>query len=270
MMIVDTHCHASLVWFEPIEALIGQMDRNDVKYAVLVQIRGQYDNDYQFECVDRFPDRLVSVIAVDRGAANAQQLERLKERGARGIRLWASWLDAAGLKLWHTAARLGLSISCNGAAAEFASDQFAALVQSLPNLPIVIEHLGASTNSDRDGVLDGLRRKVLALSRFPNTYMKIHGLGEFATRAMPVTEPFPFVQPIPPRLREAYDAFGAERLMWGSNFPPVSGLEGYRLSLRLPLEQFADIPEAERGMIFGGTAERVYGLGKETRKMKSE
>ena len=32
------------------------MDRNEVQYAVLVQIRGQYNNDYQFECVDRFPE----------------------------------------------------------------------------------------------------------------------------------------------------------------------------------------------------------------------
>ena len=37
-----------------------------------------------------------------------------------------------------------------------------------------------------------MRRKVFALSRFPNVYIKVHGLGEFCQRAMPVTEPFPF------------------------------------------------------------------------------
>jgi L-fuconolactonase len=258
-MIVDTHTHASRAWFEPIEALIDQMNHNDVQYAVLVQIRGQYNNDYQFECVERFPDRLVPVVAVDAQAHSAeQQLEELKKRGARGIRLWASWIDQAGLRLWRAAAALNVPVSCNGSAAEFASDEFAALVQSLPDLPIVIEHFGASTNRDRGGVLDDVRRKVLALSRFPNAYMKIHGLGEFAERASPVSEPFPFVRPIPPRLREAYGAFGADRLMWGSNFPPVSGLEGYRHSLRLPMAEFGDLPANERGMIFGGTAARVY------------
>jgi L-fuconolactonase len=259
--IVDTHCHASLAWFEPVEALIHQMDENDVQHAVLVQIRGQYDNEYQFACVSRFPDRLVPVVAVDRAAPDSdRRLEALKRRGARGIRMWASWLDADGLRLWRAAATLGLPVSCNGSAAELASDQFSALVQSLPNLPIVIEHFGASTNRDREGVLDDVRRKVLALSKFPNAYMKIHGLGEFAARAMPVTEPFPFVRPIPPRLREIYDAFGAGRMMWGSNFPPVSQLEGYRNSLKLPLAEFADISDVEREMIFGGTAARVYGL----------
>ena len=261
MRIVDTHCHASLGWFEPVEALIHQMDENEVQHAVLVQIRGQYNNDYQFACVERYPDRLVAVVSVDRAAVDsARQLEQLQALGARGIRLWASWVDANGLRLWRAAAALGWPVSCNGSAAEFASDEFSALVQSVPQLPIVIEHFGASTNRDRDGVLDDTRRKVLALSRFPNTYMKIHGLGEFATRAMPVTEPFPFERPIPPRLREIYDAFGADRMMWGSNFPPVSQLEGYRNSLRLPMQELGDISESDRAMIFGGTASRVYRL----------
>jgi L-fuconolactonase len=238
------------------------MDENEVHHAVLVQIRGQYNNDYQFACVERFPDRLVSVVAVDRAVRDADRhLEALKARGARGIRLWASWLDEGGLRLWRAAAALELPVSCNGSAAEFASDEFSALVQSLPQLPIVIEHFGASTNRDRDGVLDDVRRKVLALSRFPNTYMKIHGLGEFATRSMPVAEPFPFERPIPPRLREIYDAFGADRMMWGSNFPPVSQLEGYRNSLRLPMQEFADVSERERAMIFGGAAMRLYRFG---------
>jgi L-fuconolactonase len=198
---------------------------------------------------------------MDRASSNAErQLEQLKARGARGIRLWASWIDSTAISLWRAAAALNLPVSCNGAAAEFASDEFSAVVESLPNLPIVIEHLGASTNRDRGGVLNNVRRKVLALSRFPNTYMKIHGLGEFATRASPVHEPFPFERPIPPRLREACEAFGAARLMWGSNFPPVSGVEGYRNSLRLTMDEFAQVSDNERAMIFGGTAAAVYRL----------
>ena len=35
-----------------------------------------------------------------------------------------------------------------------------------------------------------------------------------------------------PRLIEmAYDAFGPRRMMWGSDYPPVSGREGYRNAL---------------------------------------
>ena len=62
MRIVDTHCHAAPGWYEPVESLLFQMDRYGVEQAVLIQMRGQTNNDYQFECVQRYPDRLVSVV----------------------------------------------------------------------------------------------------------------------------------------------------------------------------------------------------------------
>ena len=57
MKIVDAHCHTTPVWYEPVESLLFQMDRNDVEKAVLIQIMGNYDNEYQFDCVAKHPDR---------------------------------------------------------------------------------------------------------------------------------------------------------------------------------------------------------------------
>ena len=37
MRIVDTHTHAGINWFEPVELLIHQMNLNDVEKAVLIQ-----------------------------------------------------------------------------------------------------------------------------------------------------------------------------------------------------------------------------------------
>ena len=48
MHIVDTHCHTTPVWYEPVESLLFQMDRNNVEKAVLIQIMGNFDNEYQF------------------------------------------------------------------------------------------------------------------------------------------------------------------------------------------------------------------------------
>ena len=75
---------------------------------------------------------------------------------------------------------------------------------------------------------------------------------------MPVTSPFPFEPEDVPLLHEAYDAFGPDRLMWGSDYPPVSGREGYANALRLTMDEFPS--EADRRSIFGETAARVYGL----------
>jgi hypothetical protein len=46
MLIVDTHCHALPHWFEPVEVLLHQMHANGVEKALLVQVRGQFDNRY--------------------------------------------------------------------------------------------------------------------------------------------------------------------------------------------------------------------------------
>ena len=48
MLIIDTHCHAGKNWFEPIEVLEFQMDRNGVDKALLVQHGGTFDNGYLF------------------------------------------------------------------------------------------------------------------------------------------------------------------------------------------------------------------------------
>ena len=40
MMIVDTHCHASHNWFEPVETLVHVMDMDEVDHALLLQHRG--------------------------------------------------------------------------------------------------------------------------------------------------------------------------------------------------------------------------------------
>ena len=51
-MIIDTHCHAGLNWFEPIENLIFQMDKNFIDKAVLIQHKGSTNN-YLYECLNR-------------------------------------------------------------------------------------------------------------------------------------------------------------------------------------------------------------------------
>ena len=41
---------------------------------------------------------------------------------------------------------------------------------------------------------------------------------------------------MPPVFEMAKDAFGVERMMWGSDFPPAAGREGYGNALRGVME----------------------------------
>jgi L-fuconolactonase len=263
MRIIDTHCHAALGWYEPIEVLLSQMDRNGVELAALIQINGQSDNSYQTECVRRYPDRLRSVVIVDTDRPDAPaELERLVAEGATGIRLRPGVRSPGDdpLAIWRKAAELEITVSCGGGRDAFADEAFAAVFEACPTLPIVIEHLGGLKWTDVQGLPPGRKPTMFDLARFPNAYIKIHGLGEFSERAMPVREPFPFVEPIAPLLEMAYDAFGASRMMWGSDYPPVSMREGYGNALRFTMERLANKSDDEKTSIFGGVAARLFGF----------
>jgi L-fuconolactonase len=186
----------------------------------------------------------------------AQTLEHLVDEGATGVRLRPTARSSGDdpLAIWRAAGRLGLAVSCPGTSADFASAEFAQLVASLPDVRIVLEHLASVSAPDTDDSLRALRQRAFELAKYPNVAIKFGGLGEIARRAMPVREPFPFEEPIPPYLQQVYEAFGPRRMMWGSDFPPVAGREGYRNALRLPREQLAYLPKHEQDFIFGGTA----------------
>jgi predicted TIM-barrel fold metal-dependent hydrolase len=259
---VDSQCHASPVWYEPVEALLEQMTRHGVAQAVLIQMLGQFDNGYQQECLKRFPGRFASVVMVDPNEPRALTLlQRLAEEGASGVRLRPTARSPGPdpLAIWRCAQECRLAVSCVGNAATFSSPEFSQLVSELPNLPIVLEHLGGTSQPDLDESSQALRLRVMGLARFPNVYLKVPGLGELlARKSPPPGTGNPFEPGTPAILQEAVRAFGAHRLMWGSDFPPVCSREGYGNALTLSREVLADLPSADLDEIFGGVARRIF------------
>lgn len=261
--IVDSHVHTSPIWYEPIESLLHQMDANGVAQAILVQHGGQFDNRYLLECVARFPTRFCAVVAVDAKRGDApDQLARWAELGAHGVRLQASVRSPGDdpLAIWRQAATLQLTVSCNGRGDAFSAPAFAQLVTEFPTLNIVIEHMGGVVPPGTDVAPFPLHRAVFALARFSNVAIKFHGLGEICPKLQPFPQPFPYDRTYLEIFDLAYAAFGPERLMWGSDFPPVSQNEGYANALRWPQEHFAHLPTAERAALFGKNAQRLFGL----------
>jgi L-fuconolactonase len=257
-VIVDSHCHALPHWFEPVEVLLHQMDANGVDKATLVQVRGQFDNRYLLECVRRFPGRFRALVGVDTDSPAAPEtLSHWVGEGAVGVRLDATVRSPGSepLAIWRKAAELGIPVSVFGSPDEFASRQFEQVLTELPSLPVVIEHLG---RVGRDEAAPYPRfRKILALAKYPNVYIKIHGLGEICRRPMPFPQPMRF-ENVPPFMAMACDAFGADRTMWGSDFPPVAGREGYRNALRWPMEHIPFRNEADKEWVFGKTALSLF------------
>jgi L-fuconolactonase len=262
--LIDAHCHVSDVWYEPAETLMRQMDANGVERAVLTQLLGQYENSYQGECVRRWPDRFVSVGALDPAAGDSiGALEKLADGGHAGVRLRpvpAPNQTAAVADVWSYARRLGLVISCIATMEQLADPAFAQLAAQTGSAPILLEHgagLGRADQTESEEVFE----RLLKLAANRSLLIKLPCLGQVETRA-------PFVsglqRPLRPgpafaRVAKLVEAFGAERVLWGSDFPVVSTREGYANGLAWTQDALGDLPEADRSAIFGSTAARIFG-----------
>ena len=255
MIVVDTHCHVGLYHFEPIEALLFQMERNGVDRALLIQDFNNPDNSYMIECTKRFPHRFSAVVISNLRAEDAlEQLEHWHAQGAEGVRLRPEWRSPGddSLAIWRKASQLGLAVSLLGNIDDIASSDFRNIVQEFPGLRVLIEHLGFV---GRDAVPPyETYQRVLELAQFPNVYMKIPGFGEICHPPCPYQE-------IPPLVDMAYDAFGARRLMWGSDWPPVVMREGHRQSLWFAKDNIRYRNEEDQEWIFGKTALSLFNLG---------
>jgi L-fuconolactonase len=265
MVVVDTHCHVSRYWFEPVEVLLDQMIRNGVDKAALIQFRGVFDNSYLIECLQRFPGRFSAVVVVDTAEADApDRLQEWVAQGAQGVRLGPLERSPGedALAIWRKATELGIPVSSLGSVEHFASSEFEAVIKELPGLNVIIEHLGGVGAFFGEGRIDFVvpydtYNAVLALAKYPNTYMKVPGLGEICPRPIPFVQPIPFTQ-IPPLIEMAIDAFGANRLMWGSDFPPSAAREGYGNTLKFPRELVNFKSEEDKEWIFGKTAATLW------------
>ena len=262
MVIVDAHAHASPYWYEPIEVLLFQMDRNGVDKTTLIAIAGQTDakyNRYVVECARRFPGRFSPVILVDTERTDAPKvLKHWAKEGAEGVRLKVATRSPGKdpLAIWKACADLGLRVTCEGRKKEdFADDEFRKLIKTLPDLTFIIEHLGKPDEAAPYSIY----KKTLSLSKFPNVYIKVGGLGEICRRPFPFREPFYAVEGVPPFVKMACKAFGPARIMWGSNYPPSSSLEGYGNTLRY-LDEYLDTfcSNEDKQWIFGKTALTLF------------
>lgn len=275
MYIIDTHCHVGLHKYEPVETLLFHMAQMGVDKAVFIQYMGNTDNGYIVECMNAHPGRFAAAMIVPPDD-DGSQMRVWAEQGISGIRLHAASRAQGSdpLAHWRAADALGLVVSAPCSPAALCSDEFNEVVQTFPNLQIIIEHLAGANRAMQPPYAEF--KAALELARYANLTIKLPGFGECCDltpilhaalaedqasldAALENREPAIFDQ-IPPLADLALDAFGADRMMWGSDWPPVSSREGHANSLRIPLAWASTLSEAEQTAIFGGTAARIWKL----------
>ena len=252
MKIVDTHCHTGIHKYEPVESLLYHMDTCDVNQAVLIQHAGETDNAYHVQCMERFPGRFAAAMIVA-PEDDGRQIRRWAERGVVGIRLPANSRAqcADPLAHWRTAAELNLVVSAPCSPNALLGEAFTEVINLFPDLHICIEPLGG-VGLEAQAPYEAFRA-VLALAERENLSIKLPGFGEFC----PLPYPFSDVAPLADM---AIEAFRPNRVMWGSDYPPVSSREGYAHSLEFPMQYLSNLSEEDRAWIFGRSAQTVWRL----------
>lgn len=126
------------------------------------------------------------------------------------------------------------------------------IAERFPSLRLVIDHLATPPiGQDLTRWSERLRRAAA----HPNVFAKVSGLYPQRGDRDAWT-----VDELRPAFDTALAAFGAERLMFGSDWPICEVAGGYQRVMRSLVELTCGLTEAERAALRGDTAVRCYGL----------
>jgi predicted TIM-barrel fold metal-dependent hydrolase len=270
--IVDAHAHVwrsvpdhadptativSPVADVPVSLLTQYMEEYGVDRAVLIQpICAGEDNSYIADAAAAQAERFAAVCAVDPRRPDAT--ERLafwvRERGCRGVRFRprkhdeeASFASETAHRLWALSEELGLVVSVYAGPGHLSV--LAEFARRFPEITIVVDHFAHP--DPREAVAGEGFRRLLDLAVWPRVYVKVSGYHHFSM------EPYPYAD-CWPLFRAIHAEYGAERLLWGSDFPHVLLICGYRRNLRLHERVHDFLAPSDLEAIMGGNSLRLY------------
>ncbi|MEO1019294.1 MAG: amidohydrolase family protein [Pseudomonadota bacterium] len=236
--------------------LFGEGLRYGIARTVGIQHIGYYgyDNRYLLDLRERMPDRIAVIGAVgEREPDGPERLEALVRAGARGVRVrgfevstWPN--DPHVLALWHKAQELGALICPLLRVRDGFEDRplpaIAQLCERFPELNVIIDHMAFVDPRD-----DDLRSEFIDLARFRRIHVKTSGFEKHLDSRRAHLIAF---------IRELVEAFGPERLMWGSDMPVLLGRGGDLSEIMAFVGHDLGLTSTERGDIMRGTAERLF------------
>ena len=126
------------------------------------------------------------------------------------------------------------------------------LVALLPEQPFVVDHLAKPRIAT--GEIADWERDIRAIARHKNVCCKVSGMVTEAVRRGWKRDDFT------PYLDVVLEAFGPERLMFGSDWPVCLLAGEYADVAAIPRDYFSRLSATEQRMIWGDTAARFYGL----------
>jgi len=132
------------------------------------------------------------------------------------------------------------------------------LVAEFPSQPFVLDHIAKPVI--REGQLSPWREDLMRLAQFPNVLCKLSGMVTEAKWKQWRPEDFHRYLDI------VVEAFGADRVMTGSDWPVCTLSGDYVSTMNLVIDYVRQFPAEVREGILGGNCARFYGINQTTRE----
>ena len=126
------------------------------------------------------------------------------------------------------------------------------LVQEFPQQPFVVDHIAKPLIKSR--IVSPWQEDLKSLARFDNVYCKLSGMVTEANWRTWKPEDFT------PYLDIVLDAFGADRVMIGSDWPVCTLSGEYRQVMDIVVDYVQQYPPDTCEMILGDNCVRIYRL----------
>ena len=124
------------------------------------------------------------------------------------------------------------------------------LVKRFPDQPFVLDHIAKPQIKDR--VISPWREQLRELAKAPNVLCKLSGMVTEANWNGWTDADFePYLDPV-------FEAFGASRLMFGSDWPVCLLAGSYERVFGIVQNRIALLPATQKESILGGNAEEFY------------
>ncbi len=233
-----------------IERLVPMMDEAGVDRVVIVPPSLEGDRlDYAQEAVKRYPGRfaIMGRIALN-DPGTARRFPTWKEQpGVLGIRLniageQVAWLtDGTADWFWPAAEKAGIPIMFLTTGQ---TPLFARIAERHPQLILIIDHMGVSSEAVKNKTLPVAIDHSAALAKYPNVSVKLSSVPLFSS------EPYPF-RDVTRFIRRLFDAYGPRRCYWGTDVTNSFAKASYRQRVTHFTEELDSLSEDDKDWVMG-------------------
>ena len=239
------------------EMLIRDLDEAGVDRALTVQGFHTYlfDNTYAIDVARHHPKRLQSVVVIDQRLPDAPDLmsDLVENHGVRGVRMMkvrdGIYSDPQTFPLWQRLQALKIPVCLNKAGPEQISE-ICTMLEKFPEVQLALDHSWAGPLDSADPPYSCFK-EMMELSRYPNLFLKVapNLTYDLIDRKGDSKRFWSMV----------VEHFGANRVMWGSNYPAHWHLYG-KIKPRLDImrKELAFLSENDQKWIFGESALRLW------------